>query len=95
MDGKGNADVAIIDVVIGRFLAIMLGAWVGLSTAFFAAFLWHWFKRFGSEKEELAYAECPHCDGMGIVRDALGDWIVCPLCDGEAELLAPRELDAG
>lgn len=87
----------IISVLTGRILAILIGAWMGLSTAFFAAFLWHGFKKQWKRtpRPGPAVADCPYCKGTGSVRDAFDDWAVCPLCDGDRELTAPLELDEG
>lgn len=82
----------LINALIARSLAILLGAWMGMSTAFFAAFLWHAAKRKRVKWSGPVTADCPFCKGTGTVVDAFDELAVCPLCDGDRQLTAPREL---
>lgn len=80
-----------------RAFAILVGAWIGVSTVWFIAFLWYSAKR-GTQKitrRNWTRTNCPYCDGRGAVIDRFDEWAICPMCDGDRELAAPRELDAG
>jgi hypothetical protein len=85
--------VDIINSMIARTLAILLGAWMGMSTAFFAAFLVHGWRRKKAKWTGPLIADCPFCKGDGVVADAFDEMAVCPLCDGDRTLTAPNELN--
>lgn len=83
--------------LVYRTFMLFAGAWLGLSSAFFIAFLWHGFTRMKPRRRHgETVVECPYCDGRGAVIDRFDEWAVCPMCDGEAALVGPRrELDEG
>ena len=84
----------IISYFVSRVIILFLAVWMGMSTAFFAGFLYHAWQRAQRTRPVPKPAPCQYCDGDGFVKIA-GEYQVCPLCDGEAELNVSRELDAG